>query len=273
MAASCAWACFVSSKWTAGPCSQRAPCEVVQGRGTFTDSLNSTGWGHLKVESDADELGTKAAGVVEGYLTAAHVASSFLNNNAFTFGCLDASCVPAEVTEFMEAQEKWARKQIADHPTDRFWQAIGGVMSQYDGMQIGVELAGVSLPKHWRWLLNGIGDLFQIKPAVVPSLRPDWHSMSRAEKRTTLQRQGHCSALIKVLPGLEDLFMGHSSWFEYANMDRIFKYYELRGEATKRLLGVPSRTVSFSSYPGCAPPPPPPLPTLISTSPPTLRFA
>ena len=95
--------------------------------------------------------------------------------------------------------------------------------------------------------------------------------MSQPQKRN--KNKKHLFAETLKSSGLEDLFMGHSSWFEYANMDRIFKYYELRGEATKRLLGVPSRTVSFSSYPGCAPPPPPPLPTLISTSPPTLRFA
>ena len=61
----------------------------------------------------------------------------------------------------------------------------------------------------------------QIVPAVEPSRRLDWGAMSREQKRAALQRQGHCSGLIKVLPGLEDLYMGHSSWFEYADMDRI----------------------------------------------------
>mgnify|MGYP002051857327 CR=1 FL=1 len=44
--------------------------------------------------------------------------------------------------------------------------------------------------------------------------------------------------------------MGHSSWFEFANMDRIFKYYITSGPGTQQLLNVSSRTVAFSSYPG-----------------------
>jgi hypothetical protein len=41
----------------------------------------------------------------------------------------------------------------------------------------------------------------------------------------TIRNAGHCSALVKVDGALTDLFMGHSSWFEYANTDRIFKHY------------------------------------------------
>ena len=58
-------------------------------------------------------------------------------------------------------------------------------MAQYDGMQTGLELAGVALPGHWRWLLNGIGDLFQIVPAVEPSRRTNWDVMSREQKRSS----------------------------------------------------------------------------------------
>ena len=86
--------------------------------------------------------------------------------------------------------------------------------------------AALSLPAlpAFAWqLLNGVGDLFQIIPAVEKKQRVDWPSLSREEARLELRKAGHCSALIKVVGDLSELFMGHSSWFEYANTNRIFK--------------------------------------------------
>mmetsp|Transcript_46296 Transcript_46296/g.129152 ORF Transcript_46296/g.129152 Transcript_46296/m.129152 type:complete len:84 (-) Transcript_46296:106-357(-) len=42
-----------------------------------------------------------------------------------------------------------------------------------------------------------------------------------------LERSGHCSALIKIKDDLSDLLFGHSSWFSYSNMNRIYKHYHL----------------------------------------------
>ena len=112
-----------------------------------------TGWGHLAVHGDATGLGAEAMGVVEGYLTAKHIQNAYLNNMAFTFGCTNPSCVPKPVADFMAQQEAWTRGQVANNLDDKFWQAVGGVMKQYDGMQTGVTLAGVTLPDNWRWLL------------------------------------------------------------------------------------------------------------------------
>ena len=36
---------------------------------------------------------------------------------------------------------------------------------------------------------------------------------------------GHCSALVKVLPGNEDLFVAQDTWTEYQQMLRILKKY------------------------------------------------
>ena len=74
--------------------------------------------------------------------------------------------------------------------------------------------AALSLPAlpTFAWqLLNGVGDLFQIIPAVEKKHRVDWASLSRPEARLELRKAGHCSALIKVVGDLSELFMGHSS--------------------------------------------------------------
>ena len=142
MASTCVLACYLanSSKWSIAPCSDDlCHSAAVMGQGTFNDSLNSTGWGHLQVTGDAVGLGAEAMGVAEGYLTASHIASTYLNNMQFTFGCTNTSCVPTKVTAFMESQENWTRSMVAKHPTDKFWQAVGGVMAQYDGMQVSIR--------------------------------------------------------------------------------------------------------------------------------------
>lgn len=69
-------------------------------------------------------------------------------------------------------------------------------------------------------------------------------TMSLPEVEAALQASGHCSALVKVDGALTDLFMGHSSWFEYANTDRIFKHYHFAFKAE-----AGANRISFASYP------------------------
>ncbi|KAL5509483.1 hypothetical protein EMCRGX_G004870 [Ephydatia muelleri] len=57
---------------------------------------------------------------------------------------------------------------------------------------------------------------------------------------------GHCSALIKVLPGYEDVFTSHSTWAGYATMMRTYKHYALK----LRDQSAASVVMTFSSYPG-----------------------
>ena len=39
---------------------------------------------------------------------------------------------------------------------------------------------------------------------------------------------GSCSALVKLLPGNSDLFVGHNTWTSYYNMLRIYKMYDFK---------------------------------------------
>jgi len=56
----------------------------------------------------------------------------------------------------------------------------------------------------------------------------------------------HCSALIKVLPDLSNIYFAHTSWFSYSATTRILKYYDfpLSPQSTA------AQKVTFSSYPG-----------------------
>ena len=55
-------------------------------------------------------------------------------------------------------------------------------------------------------MLNGVGDLFDIIPAVNKKKQINWLKLSQMEAEDKHQKQGHCSALIKVTGDLSDLF-------------------------------------------------------------------
>ncbi|KAG2491647.1 hypothetical protein HYH03_010017 [Edaphochlamys debaryana] len=105
-----------------------------------------------------------------------------------------------------------------------------------------------------------------LRGARATPRRGPWEGLSPAQVRARIAKRGRCSALIKVTPNLDDLLLGHVTWWAYASMLRIYKHYDLRFTAlTPGLPGDspagagagagagargPNTRVSFSSYPG-----------------------
>ena len=96
-------------------------------------------------------------------------------------------------------------------------------------------------------MLNAVGDLFDIIPAVEAKARVDWASLSPQEAAAKHGKMGHCSGLVKVPADFRTLFLAHSSWFTYSNTDRIYKHYTFDYSAASQ---TAAHTVAFSSYPG-----------------------
>lgn len=214
--------------------------------GSFEDGLNKTGWGILNVKTSgavSDELQHEAAGMVEGYLTGAHIYTGYQNAVGYVF----KGNISKPAVKFLADQVAWAWSQVKAHPKDPFWQHTGAVLAQLKGLQEGYSAKkGLpSLPASAFSILNAVGDLFQIMPAVDKSRRMDFKSMTPKELREYLKNTGMCSALIKVPGDFEDLFMAHSSWFAYGDTDRIFKHYHFAFNAP-----TGANRISFSSYPG-----------------------
>eukprot|EP00933_Yihiella_yeosuensis_P021248 TRINITY_DN16861_c0_g1_i1.p1 TRINITY_DN16861_c0_g1~~TRINITY_DN16861_c0_g1_i1.p1 ORF type:complete len:581 (-),score=106.92 TRINITY_DN16861_c0_g1_i1:191-1861(-) len=218
--------------------------------GTFQDGLQKTGWGILNVRASgqfSDELQHEAAGVVEGFLTAKHIHTAYLNAVGYVFH----GNVSRPSVQFLKDQVSWAWKQVKANPDDNFWVHVGAILAQLRGLEQGYALASTknsSLPKledSAFLILNGVGDLFQIMPAVDEHWRRDFDAMSSKQLRTFVKTTGMCSALIKVPGDFEDLFMAHSSWFSYGDTDRIFKHYHFEFHAA-----TGANRISFSSYPG-----------------------
>ncbi len=54
------------------------------------------------------------------------------------------------------------------------------------------------------------------------------------------------TGLIKLTGNFSDLLMAHSSWFMFANTNRVYKFYSFGFSDPS----VAARSISFSSYPG-----------------------
>ncbi len=227
------------------------PGEFYAASAEFSDSTNhKSNFGQLTVRSSSnfsDDKQLFAAGFSEGYLTAVRIFQQY-NNMLCEIDCTGNR--PKEVEDFFIIQDAWVRTQVEKNPTSTYWNYLGSLMEQFDGQRAGYAASdfGQAHPLD-RWafmLLNGIGDLFDVIPAVVPNRKPDFHAMTYVEAKSYLTRAGHCSALVRVTDDLSDILVGHNSWYVYSAMLRIFKTYRFDLHNRQQR----SSAISFSSYPG-----------------------
>jgi len=59
-------------------------------------------------------------------------------------------------------------------------------------------------------------------------------------------QDGHCSAYVRVTDGMSDLLVGHTTWNDYSEMTRVFKYYTFPLDGSKSM----TKAMAMSSYPG-----------------------
>lgn len=213
----------------------------------FEDSLNVTGWGILNVKTSAkfsDLQQGYAAGFAEGVLTAPRIWEHFLNMRWVFFQNEEPD---HRLIDFFNAQDAWTRNQTASNPSDPFWQQVGHLLAQVDGLRDGYNaVSGLALDNFAFWFLNSDGDLSQIIPAVMREKRPDFDHMAALQIENYLAENSRCSSLIKLTGNFSNLFMGHSTWYTYSSTNRIFKHYHFSLSNPR----VASNTMSFSSYPG-----------------------
>jgi len=215
----------------------------------FEDGLLQQGWGILNIETNPetnDEDQAYAAGLLEGFLTAEHIFTTGHNLAQELFGEFK---MPDDVLQFMREQEGWLRASAKSRGfMDPVLRHAGFIIRQYDGLLDGYILRQPEVPALEDWvfmMINGVGDLFDIRPAVNKSMRVNWTELPRREAEMLHSKSGHCSAFIKLTPDFSDLLFGHSSWFLFANTNRIFKHYNLRFNDKH----TAAHRVSFSSYP------------------------
>uniref|UniRef100_A0A8B9K679 Phospholipase B-like n=1 Tax=Astyanax mexicanus TaxID=7994 RepID=A0A8B9K679_ASTMX len=219
--------------------------------GFYNHSLEHTGWGVLELRAGygqtehSDDITYFLAGYLEGYLTAPQMASHYLNMHSHLIK--DKKVLKPQLSSFpfLSDQDSWAREQVRlNENNDPLWQQVGLTLAQLDGLHAGA--AHWARSRHKRPLsvfavqfLNAIGDLLDLIP-VLRSRSSFFLDSFR------MPGMGHCSALIKMLPGYENLLFAHSSWYTYAASMRIYKHWDFKQSNSHTGTGK----VSFSSYPG-----------------------
>lgn len=217
--------------------------------GTYNDTIETTGWGVLHLETNPsypDPIQAYAAGYLEGALTQPRIYEMYENLLEYFFP--NETAVPDDIQSWFMSQDAWMRSMIGSNPDSTYWQAVNLILSQYDGLVAGYSKHsnGESLDISAFQLLNGCGDVLDLIPAINETKRTEWHNLTPKEFKRKVSLAGHCSVLIKLTGDYSDLFMGHSAWFTYSSMLRIFKYYNLRFTSSF----AASHQIAFSSYPG-----------------------
>jgi hypothetical protein len=212
----------------------------------FADTQNVSGWGVLDIvtQIEIDSSQYLCAGIIEGYLTATRINEALINTRSYFSQDGIVPFPSKNLVNFFSEQQAWTAKQC-QKPVGTFWLQACLIIAQFNGLVRGVQTIFPDITSFDMMMLNSVGDLFQIMPAVDPALRLPWSQLSRQLFNAAARRSQHCSGLIKVTDDFSDLMWSHSSWFTYGNMNRIYKHYSF---GTK--LSTPSRALSFSSYPG-----------------------
>ncbi|CAE1176247.1 Phospholipase-B 81,Phospholipase B-like 1,Phospholipase B [Acanthosepion pharaonis] len=223
---------------------------IATANAVYNNSLFQTGWDILNIKAGYGQHPSSntdimfAAGFLEGVLTAKRIYNHYKN----IYLELQRNSYPKlmkRLNEFFKKQNIWIRKQIVRFPNDPLWRHVNYVITQLDGLMAGYRSIK-SIPEITDFgflLINGMGDILDLRNAFNKTRAME---LIKTDLNRYIFLNSHCSALIKVLPGYENIFMSHSSWFWYSSMSRIYKYYDFNIKDPRTF----TRQIAFSSYPG-----------------------
>ena len=239
------------------------PTPDTAARVEFKDLIEKTGWSFLRVTTNynmQDEDQAHAAGLGEGYLTAARILDTW--TNTMSGYCNKSSDYCSKLKKYMVDNQEWMRSMIRDNKdTSSYWYQINLVLKQLEGLHEGFDRVypGV-LTLHDIYLLNFNLDLIDMEDALGTDevgFSRNKYGLGRREEVTREKERmlekvlgsGHCTALVRWTG--EDLFVSHVTWNNYASMVRVVKRYEFfykEGPGSSEVM-VGSTQV-FTSYPG-----------------------
>ncbi|GFO04642.1 phospholipase b-like [Plakobranchus ocellatus] len=227
----------------------------------FNDTLLIQGWGILDIKAgyehpcsleerpDDDDI-VFGAGYAEGILTAHQINNQLTNLFNIYFPKRKRAKMLEGIRIWMQKQELWANQMLLKNLRDSFWKHVDLLEVWLQGLFQGYKAAAKSdrslSARDWfdfRLLQasGSIGDLITVAREFKRKKRSNLHAKKILKK---MQESSRCSALIKLLPGFEQIFLGHSTWFRYESTARIFKTYDFN------LKGTVNKRISFSSYGG-----------------------
>lgn len=214
--------------------------------GTFDNKINETGFGFLEIYTNhvyPDEYQAYAAGFLEAYFTKDLIAKHFANQWA---GYCDKETEYCKrLHEFLSTNLRFMNEQADKYrATDPYWHQVDLILNQLAGLNDGIH--------HTKFFPNS--SYVNATDLLLLNVDGDLEDLEGALKRSVLRKvigSGSCSALVKVLPGAEDLYFSQVTWSTYASMLRILKKYSFKFHTTPGSDDIiPGHTATFSSSPG-----------------------
>ncbi|KAI0207905.1 putative phospholipase B-like 2 [Lamellibrachia satsuma] len=227
---------------------------------TFTNNMNITGWSYLEVYTNAnisDQVQAYAAGLAEGALTREMIAMYW--HNTYKGYCkkpLTGFC--KKLQHYFDDNLQWVGEQIHQHAdSDPYWHQVQLFLAQMMGLLDGfhIKQGKRDLTKYHIDvtdinLLQVGGDVEDLAQAFGGEDHHSNHQSIHGNKR--IVGSGHCSALIKLLSGNQDLYVAQDTWTGYNGMLRVLKKYDFGYHIlpAKGSPIIPGRVSTFSSFPG-----------------------
>lgn len=247
---------------------------------TFNDSLHTIGWSQLWVQTaslpETDDAAIQrtrqieilfAAGYAEGMLTHHRIDEHYKNVFMTFFRNGDAADKQTilNLKLFLQQNIDWMREQIEfyaqpeqqDHPDAAYWEAMSGLLAQFDGLVAGYQRASQEptgpISSVEMFMLNADGDLEDLI-SIVQMGDQEIKVSPVTQALEMFLKNLKCSALIRILPDFQEIVWGHATWDDYSSMNRIFKHYDLPLPASLASSELDTtngrRKISLSSSPG-----------------------
>nr|XP_033813351.1 putative phospholipase B-like 2 [Geotrypetes seraphini] len=216
---------------------------------TFTDQIQKTGWSFLDLETNKaynDSLQAYAAGMAEAAVTEKLIYMHWMNTMVGYCGPYQYQTQYCErLKNYIQTNLAWMQKQMETGEDPEYWHQVHLTLLQLKGLedsyngQVAFPTETFSLSPFGFLLFQLGGDLEDLESAL-----------NKSDSRHILG-SGSCSALIKLLPGNQDLLVSHDTWNTYQSMLRIIKKYNLPFlSQAKGGSRIPGSVQAFSSYPG-----------------------
>jgi hypothetical protein len=212
----------------------------------WNNSIHQDGWYKLHLhgqEGAADKDIMTCAGYLEGALSANGIFNHYALIREIKGYPAGVRTYPPKVYAFINDNLKYVRESVEAYADVEYWQEIGLILSQFDGLRKGYDFAmkdnnTAKMGEFDHWFFQSAGDMFDIAAMFPGDIAP-------AEEF----KREHCSGLIRLTDDYSDLYFAHDAWSDYRELHGLLKEYNLPVKAFKaRRMILSSRVGKLASY-------------------------
>jgi len=206
----------------------------------WADTRDEDGWTRLKInvlKSSKLPATQKryAAGFLEGFINQHLIFASYFNYANGT-----GSPFSEKMLDFANQQDEWMRNQVEANGNDVYWQKLGLVLQQWDGIVAGYMAAAPQNESLTKSQMLQYALQYEIGDIARACKEPKTHKAFLTPRGRAALLDQHCSVLIKPSSDGSKLLAAHDTWSSFNTMLRTYKTYNF----------LPDYSVQMSSFPG-----------------------